>query len=172
MAQIEVYLLMFVTICVGHVKSNTTCFDNGYKATFYCQYDCCGSYGYQHCCSDDSQGQTIGNMVGIILGNIVGFGIIIGIIACCCYHCRHSGTSGQVLQPHTNLAFLITTTNGTTVPMTQSTPIMYAPSYPTFPQMTGGQLTGNTAMNPYGAPQYTSNPSASPPPDYNIVANK
>ncbi|KAL3852954.1 hypothetical protein ACJMK2_016559 [Sinanodonta woodiana] len=165
-------------LLIRYVKSSTTCYNNGYRYTKYCQYGCCGSSGYQYCCDDYSPIYPVGAIVGIVIGSLAGLGILIGIIVCCCCCCRQSGTatSGIVLQPVTNPAFSmssVTTTNGTTMQMTQLTPGINAQHYPTFPQMAGGYLPGNAAMNyPYGAPQYMNNPSAAPPPDYDNIVKK
>ncbi|KAL3852955.1 hypothetical protein ACJMK2_016560 [Sinanodonta woodiana] len=174
MAQNEVYLLMFLIIFVGHVKSSSFCSDHDYTGTKYCPYGCCGSRGYQYCCSDYSPVYTVGAIVGIVIGCLAGLGILISVIVCCC--CRPCGraTSGQVLQPHPAFSVSsLTTTNGTTMPITQLTPGMYSPSYPMYPQMAEGYFPGNAAVNySYGAPQSMNNPNAAPPPDYNSVANK
>ncbi|KAK3585939.1 hypothetical protein CHS0354_038481 [Potamilus streckersoni] len=55
------------------------------------------------------------------------------------------------------------TTNGTQMPMTHQSPGMYAPSYPTFPQMAGSYSPGNVAMNySYPAPPSMNNPYDAP----------
>ncbi|KAL3852951.1 hypothetical protein ACJMK2_016556 [Sinanodonta woodiana] len=166
---------------IGYVKSSTTCYDNGYTA--YCQYGCCGSNGYQYCCNNSLNNSSPAHdgrlVLGLTLGSVTGFPVLMCIIICCCKHCHHSGssTSGQVLQPPTNMAFSISsvaTMNGTTMQMTQLISGTYAPSYPTFPQMAGGYLSVNAAMNyPYGAPQSPNNSCAAPPPDldkrFNVI---
>ncbi|KAL3851970.1 hypothetical protein ACJMK2_015660 [Sinanodonta woodiana] len=168
MAHVEVYVLTFLTVLVGHVKSDI-CYSNSLANDLDCPYGCCGTSYSQYCCDYSSVRYSSystyisgGTIAGIVVGCLVGIALLIGAIVFCCCLQRRRATNGQILYAQGNPGFTMTTgttITGTQMPTTQMAPGMYAPPY--APQMAGGYTPNNAAVN---------NSYGSPPPAYDQAA--
>ncbi|VDI81983.1 Hypothetical predicted protein [Mytilus galloprovincialis] len=89
-------ILVILFQCISNIKgSDYSCF-SGYhhcSGTIWCCQD-----GYV--CTGTATCLSIGVIVGIAIGCLVGFGVFVAVICvCCCRGGRRANTNGTVLQP-------------------------------------------------------------------------
>lgn len=87
---VGVNLLLWFTAAQGEYCY----YNNNYNDTMYCSTGCCGFSSQQYCCDDSNKSSmlSIGAIIGISIGIVALFfllvSFIVAICCCCCICCR------------------------------------------------------------------------------------
>ncbi|XP_045203624.2 cysteine and tyrosine-rich protein 1-like [Mercenaria mercenaria] len=83
----DLLILLYLLCFIGPVLCGEYCYDSG--RTFYCDYDCCGSYGDEYCC---------GVYSWIIVVAVIGaIALISFLVIVYCVWKKHNMKKGRVI---------------------------------------------------------------------------